>query len=81
MSEPREILCRGCGEPMVFIKSAKGRNIPCDPEEQTIKLTKGTVVVTPDGQVLRGSEATKNTSVVGYTSHFATCPAAEDFRR
>jgi len=82
MSEPREMQCRACGEPIRFIKSAKNqRNIPCDPDEQTITLAPGTMVVTPDGQVLRGNDSTKNTSVVGYTSHFATCPAAGYFRR
>lgn len=38
--------CRGCGQPMVWIKSPKGRPIPCDPAVIT--------VVTDAGEVVKG---------------------------
>lgn len=82
MSEPRQVPCRGCGEPIIFIKSARnGHNIPCDPEFEMHMLKPGVVVVTPDGQVLRGSAETATTQVQGYMSHWATCPQAESFRK
>ena len=81
MADPRRVPCRKCGEPLIFIQSKRGRAIPCDPDLATHVLTPGVVVVTPDGQVLRGTEESKETSVQGYTSHFATCPYSEDFRK
>jgi hypothetical protein len=81
MSNPRRVPCRKCGEPLIFVQSKKGRAIPCDPDLQTHVLAPGVVVVTPDGQVLRGTEESKDTSVQGYTSHWATCVYAEDFRK
>jgi hypothetical protein len=80
MSDPRRVPCRKCGEPMIFVTSKKGHAIPCDPDLQMHVLTPGVVVVTPDGQVVRGTES-KETSVQGYTSHFSTCPYAEGFRK
>jgi hypothetical protein len=61
--------------------SLKQRAIPCDPDFGTHALTPGVVVVTPDGRVLRGTEESKETSVQGYTSHFATCSAPDFFRK
>ena len=81
MADPRRVPCRKCGEPLIFIQSKRGRAIPCDPDLATHVLTPGVVVVTPDGQVLRGTEESKETSVQGYISHFSSCPYAEDFRK
>jgi hypothetical protein len=66
---------------MIFVTSKKGRAIPCDPDLVTHVLKPGVVVVTTDGQVLRGTEESKDTSVQGYISHFASCEYAEDFRK
>ena len=81
MADPRRVPCRKCGEPLIFIQSKRGRAIPCDPDLATHVLTPGVVVVTPDGQVLRGTEESKETSVQGYTSHFATCSEPNFFRK
>ena len=81
MPDPRRVPCRKCAKPIIFVMSRKQRAIPCDPDLATHVLTPGVVVVTPDGQVLRGTEESKETSVQGYTSHFATCPYSEDFRK
>jgi hypothetical protein len=72
--------CRGCGEPIEFIVTRKGRRMPVDPELDTMALIPGRVVITPEGDVLRGSEATTRMMVQGYVSHFATCAFAEAFR-
>ena len=64
MSESHRVPCRKCAEPIIFIQSKKGRAIPCDPDLVTHVLAPGVVVVTPDGQVLRGTEESKETSVL-----------------
>ena len=81
MGEPRRVPCRYCGDPLIFIKSLRGRMIPCDPELSTHTLAPGVVIVTPEGQVLRGTRETAETSVQGYTSHFATCAYSEEARK
>ena len=81
MPDPRRVPCRKCGEPLIFVQSLRGRAIPCDPDLETHVLKPGVVVVTPDGRVLRGSEESKETSVQGYISHFASCPYSEEFRK
>ena len=74
--------CRRCGEAIEFVELVSGRRNPVDADSLALHvLAPGVVVVTPDGRVLRGTEATRQTSVQGYTSHFATCPFAGDFRR
>ena len=76
------IPCRKCGEMIDFIQQPNGKRHPVDTESLGMfTLTPGTVVVTPEGTILRGTEATKDTQVQGYTSHFATCPFAKDFRK
>ncbi len=80
--------CKSCGAEIKWIKMASGKNMPCDaapisyseilhPASKsddflTLVTDKGTLVRTvldPGGDKL------------GYTSHFATCPNANAFRR
>ena len=79
----RTTTCRGCGKPIAFIKSANGKSIPVDPEPICFMPEEGLdKFVLMDGTVQRGralEEADK--TAIGYRSHFATCPAADDFRR
>lgn len=85
--------CRGCGEPMIFVTSKKGKRIPCDPElvrhHLYLRPPRGahetsTVIVMDDGTTIRGVEASATepgtTSVEGYVSHGSTCPKGESFR-
>jgi hypothetical protein len=73
--------CRACGEPIEFVKTRKGKRMPVDPELETVTLAPGITVVTAEGDVLRGSPATQNTKVTGYTPHWDTCQFAARFRR
>ena len=59
--------CRGCGAPIVWIRTAAGKSMPCDAEPVLSADIGGLAAFEPDG--------------VGHVSHFATCPAAEQFRR
>jgi hypothetical protein len=83
--------CRSCETPLTFIRSRTGSSIPV--ETATIRtyhiVAAGvpplTVVVTTDGDVVRGRSVDVGTpdarTVYGGVSHFATCPEASSFRR
>ncbi len=78
--------CDKCGAEIVFVTTAKGRQMPCNV---------ATVLVIPDkagpisgmnseGRVVRGRKPTDDevtSSTVIRISHFATCPAAAAFRK
>lgn len=77
-------ICKGCGATIIWVKSAGGKSIPCDPEPVAYKQeTLGRMkIVTPNGEVISGepqSDPNKATGI-GYISHFATCPKANEFR-
>ena len=83
----RPTKCRGCGKDILFIKTAAGKSIPVDtepiqfiPEEAYDKfvMMDGTV---QRGQAHDGDELDAERFMIGYRSHFATCPAADEFRR
>lgn len=76
--------CRGCGKQIAFIKTTKGKSIPVNPETVYFMPSGGpNTYVMADGTVKRGREpdwADKG-AWIGYISHFATCPAAGQFRK
>jgi hypothetical protein len=86
--------CTKCKAAIVFVKSARGRSIPCDPELVAVepltaaayaKLPKGerVIVVAKDGSIVRGRRkpaGDETAAVLGRVSHFGTCPFAESFR-
>lgn len=78
-------LCKGCGAPITWIKSAAGKVIPCDskPKRYWLDDAGPARIVTERGEVLRvrlsGDDGTEDG--IGYLSHFATCPQAGQFRR
>ena len=77
--------CKACGQEIIWIKTKAGKAMPCDPEQVVYYKKKGgsQKIVTPNGEVvsaeLSGLPGTE--TGVGHTSHFASCPAAEQFRR
>lgn len=78
--------CRGCGAPIVWIRTAAGKSMPCDAQPVLYKAREGAAgkIVTGNGTVLSadiGGLAAFEPDGVGHVSHFATCPAAEQFRR
>lgn len=77
--------CKGCGAEIIWIMSPSGKVIPCDPIpvpywQQTKAKGK---IVTRNGEViscyLYGDPETVTGE--GYVPHWATCPAAGQFRR
>ena len=76
--------CRGCGAPILWIKTGGGKSMPCDPEQITYweKPKAKEKVVTPNGMVisceLDGDP--QAATGVGYRPHWATCPKADQFK-
>ena len=79
--------CKGCGQPIVWIVTTKGKKMPCDPQpvtgygdHTTVKKDK---IVTGTGMVLSCNLKPDGGSVlgVGYVPHWATCPAAQNFKK
>lgn len=74
-------ICRGCGKQIIWTQTVKGKSMPCDPEIIDFEPGGGPeTFVTPDGKVMRGKRA-KSGGMVGYISHFATCPQRDQFRK
>lgn len=65
-------LCRSCHAPIIWAKTKTGKRIPLDPKPViggNLVLIDGVVGVTPPSH-----------NVERYTSHFATCPNADEHR-
>ena len=85
----RETLCRACHALIIFIKTTAGKTMPCD--ASSVYFVPDTVAkdvfVCPDGTVKHGRATTEDASTlidepeIGYMSHFATCPCADQFRK
>lgn len=76
--------CRGCGADIAFIQTKKGKPMPVNPEKVYFIPAGGpNTYVMADGSVTRGRSPRwdDKESTIGFISHFATCPAAKDFRK
>lgn len=63
--------CKSCQAQIVFVKTPKGRHMPCDVE--LADWPGGTVVDTMGNVLTDGGR--------GYRPHWATCPDAKKHRR
>lgn len=81
--------CKSCGASIVWIKTQKGKNMPCDADavEYQENYKAQSTIVTEDGRVLKASIITPSggglTPVIdgkGYIPHWATCPYANTHR-
>ena len=80
----RTVPCRACGSMIGFIKTVAGKTMPVDEKSMYVVPSKeGTPFVLADGSVISGLAASKDEpgAVIGYISHFATCPEADKFRK
>lgn len=77
--------CRGCGADIMFIKTRNGKTMPVDAQSMYFvpDLNGKALYVLPDGTVAHGVPGTPEDPDrhIGYISHFATCPAADSFRK
>jgi hypothetical protein len=81
-------ICKSCGKQIRWIKTQAGKNMPCDYEEVTYRIPKSgkgrANIVTPNGEVISADivpNGTQDAAGIGYISHFATCPNADQHRR
>lgn len=77
--------CKSCGAEIIWIKMKSGRAMPCDPDPVHFSIDKehhrgNVVLVTPDGMTGRFTED-PSSDKIGYISHFATCPNANQHRK
>lgn len=75
--------CKSCGADIIWIRTASGKNMPCDSKKIYYKpnITYGKLnLVLPNGKVTRG-DFDLESDTFGYISHFATCPSAELHRK
>ena len=86
--------CKTCSSPVVWIRTPSGRAMPCNPErihawrpptpaEGITSRAERVTLVTEDGNVLTAfmQGGSGWVSIEGRTSHFATCPQANEHRR
>ena len=77
--------CKACGAEIVWIRLTSGKMHPCDAEQVSYRVGAGPDrIVTPEGRIVPGTIITDKSDkslVRGYSSHFATCPFADEFRR
>lgn len=74
--------CKSCGADIIWLPTEGGKNMPCDakPIPYTEDPAGNLTLVTNDGRVVK-ARADLNSDNVGYTSHFATCPDANKWRK
>lgn len=82
-------ICKACGAEIVWIRMRSGRMMPCDalqvlytPDPKNGRLT----LISEEGRIVKGNPAPVPIEpgiqcCIGYGSHYATCPAADRFRR
>lgn len=76
--------CAGCGAQIIWIKTKAGKNMPCNTLLVDYKADGGKdKIVLQSGEVVSGTivSSQDNPDDFGYTSHFATCSNAKNFRR
>lgn len=84
---PKTTRCRACGARILFLKTASGKTMPVDEEGTFFLETENgpEMFVLGDGVTMRGqrvsTEQMMDADRFGYVSHFATCPAADQFRK
>lgn len=77
--------CQGCGAEIIWIKTASGKSMPCDPQKVPYWERPGSpkkVIVPQSGTAVSCELDGPKGEVTGfgYISHFSTCPQAGRFR-
>ena len=74
--------CKSCGANIIWIPTVSGKSMPCDAKPIPYKedATGSLNLVTKDGRIVR-AKADAKSDLVGYVSHFATCPNANAHRK
>lgn len=78
------VKCRGCGAPIIWIKTTSGKSMPCDSYPLHYRRTEGATskLVTSDGEVVSCEIVPADEAEgTGYVPHWSTCPEAAAFKR
>lgn len=79
--------CRGCGSTIDWIRMKSGKSMPVDPEPVFVEEEGSKTFVTDEGDTVTGqivwpeTKEEKARLTVAFVPHWATCPAAGQFRR
>ena len=77
--------CRYCGAPIFYLVNKNKKYVPCDSKSVRFIPDEGgkDIVFTPGGVEYRGEIVTdkQHGALIGYTSHFVTCPVSDKKRR
>lgn len=69
--------CKHCGQEIQFIRTTKGKLLPCDVDElRATDCTVGMVLVSFTGQMHRVTGGNQ-VNIKGYPIHFGTCEALQ----
>lgn len=75
-------VCRSCNQPIDWVRTEKGKNMPVDPDYvEWNEAKEGDILVTESGKVLTVRKAQNFPNLKGRISHFATCPEAKEWRK
>lgn len=73
--------CKSCGKEIIWVNTKRGKSMPCDAAPiRFSRAEKGELFVTPFGEVVSGVRCSTSDEI-GYISHFATCPNANQHRK
>lgn len=74
--------CKGCGKEIKWVYVNSGKKMPVNPQKIPYRfdMRGGLTLITEDGRIAK-AVLDLDSDKYGYESHFATCPAAEIFRR
>lgn len=75
--------CRKCGAPIVWIRTASGKPMPCDPEIKKVFADGKDMFVSTNGHMVKGGTEEGRGEYVadGRVPHWATCPYSKDFKK
>lgn len=78
--------CWGCGAPIRFIDTAKGKRMPVNAEPVEFYTFNGheETFVTDAGETVKGwkeDAPSRARHLTGYVPHWATCTSPQDFRQ
>lgn len=78
-------VCKGCGRPIIWVKTPGGKSMPCDPDLLAYweKLGATEKIVTTNGEVVSCEFEGDPQAATGYgrIPHWATCPVKDQFKR
>lgn len=69
--------CRDCGRPIVWAKTARGKNLPLDPNPMASGELELVATGTENGRVVFAVRAAAPDATKGYRCHFESCPKSQ----